>query len=229
MIIGGLQKLTLADFPGHLSAVLFTRGCNFRCPYCHNPELVDPRLYAKPMSEEAVFSFLGSRVARLDGVVVTGGEPTIHHDLPALLRRIKELRLAIKLDTNGSSPEMIKALMEEELLDYIAIDIKSSAGFYARAAGTEVNTKAVRRSVELVTSSRIPHELRMTFVEPLVPLEEISGVAELARGCGLFLVQPFQPSKAIDPSFLRLPRPSMERLEQVRTLLSELGLPAVVR
>ncbi len=229
MIIGGLQKLTLTDFPGHLSAVLFTRGCNYRCPYCHNPELVDPRLYREPISDADVFSFLESRVKRLDGVVVTGGEPTIHKDLPVLLRRIKELRLAIKLDTNGSSPEMIEALLREGLLDYIAIDVKSSVASYARAAGSEVDTRAIRRSVELVVSSGIPHELRMTFVESLVPLEEIAGVAELARGCRLFLVQPFQPSKALDPRLLLIRRPSVERLEQVRSLLSGMGLPVAVR
>jgi len=229
MVIGGLQKLTLVDFPGRLAAVLFTRGCNFRCPYCHNPELVDPSVYAEPIPEAEVFSFLEGRVARLEGVVVTGGEPTVHADLPDLLRRIRRLGFFIKLDTNGSAPEMIDRLCRESLLDYVAIDIKSSPDSYERAAGTPVDAAALRRSVELVISSGLPHELRMTFIEPFVALDDMAGVAELARGCALFLVQPFEPSKAIDPRVVLLPRTSREKLEQARSRLSAMGLPAALR
>jgi pyruvate formate lyase activating enzyme len=190
---------------------------------------VDPSLFGGSISEADVFAFLQSRVSRLEGVVVSGGEPTIHQDLPVLLRRIKKLKLAIKLDTNGSSPEMIEGLIGEGLLDYIAIDIKTSPDLYAKAAGTTVDTGAIRRSVESVISSGLSHELRMTFVEPLLPLETMAGVAELARGCQVFLVQPFQPSKTLDHWFLRLERPSAQRLEQVCCMLQEMGLPAAVR
>lgn len=229
MVLGGLQKLTVSDFPGHLAAILFTRGCNYRCPFCHNPELVDPRRYVDQISEADVFSFLGKRGEKLDGVVITGGEPTVHRDLPILLRRIKDMGLATKLDTNGSCPDMIEQIFELELVDYIALDIKSSPSSYSRAAGMPVDVDSIRQSIELICSSGLPHELRMTYVEPLVPFEELAGVAELARGCRLFLVQPFQPTKALDSQFLLLPRPPVEKLEQVRAALESLGVPAAVR
>jgi pyruvate formate lyase activating enzyme len=229
MIIGGLQKLTLTDFPGHLSAIIFTRGCNFRCSYCHNPELVDPQRYAEPVPEEDVFAFLESRLGKLDGVVVTGGEPTVHKDLPELLRKLKLLGFSVKLDTNGSDPEMMDCLVGESLVDYAAIDIKSSAGAYERAIGVAVNTEAIRRTVERVVSAGLPHELRMTVVDPPTTLGQVKGIAELAQGCGLFVVQPFQPSKALDPSLLTFHRPSAQELEQVRDALRDLGLPAVLR
>jgi pyruvate formate lyase activating enzyme len=229
MTIGGLQKITLTDFPGRLAAVLFTRGCNFRCPYCHNPELVDPRCYAEPIPDEEVFAFLESRIERLDGIVVTGGEPTVHPDLPELLHRIRRLGFSIKLDTNGTNPDLVGQLIKAKMLDYIAIDIKCAPDSYSRVAGVRVDANAICECVEMTISSGLPHELRMTFVEPLVSMEEIPGVAEFARGCKLFLVQPFQPSKALDPSLLRLQRPPVERLEQVCLMLQSLGIPATLR
>ncbi len=229
MVIGGLQKLTLSDFPGHLSAIIFTRGCNFRCPFCHNPELVDPARYAARVPQSDIFTFLRGRTEKLDGVVVTGGEPTVHRDLQAFLRGLKRLGLAIKLDTNGSCPDGIGKLIEQRLIDYVALDIKSSPASYPRASGVPADIDAVRRSVELLTSSGLPHELRMTYVEELIPLEELEGVAELARGCQAFVVQPFQPSKTLNPEFLGMPRPSKKKLEQIQRILEELGVPAVVR
>ncbi len=229
MVIGGLQRLTLSDFPGRLAAVLFTRGCNFRCPFCHNPELVDTRRFAETIPQAEVFSFLRTRSGTLDGVVVTGGEPTIHADLPALLRSLKELGLAVKLDTNGSAPGALERLIAQELVDYVALDIKSSPALYPAAAGVPVDIDALRCSVELLAAAGLAHELRMTYVERLIPLKELEAVAELARGCQVFFVQAFQPSKALDPSFLLLSRPSRQELEQVRSTLEKLGLPATVR
>jgi pyruvate formate lyase activating enzyme len=177
MTIGGLQKITLTDFPGRLAAVLFTRGCNFRCPYCHNPELVDPRCYAEPIPDEEVFAFLENRIERLDGIVVTGGEPTVHPDLPELLHRIRRLGFSIKLDTNGTNPDLVGQLIKAKMLDYIAIDIKCAPDSYSRVAGVRVDANAICECVEMTISSGLPHELRMTFVEPLVSMEEIPGVA----------------------------------------------------
>ncbi|HUI69149.1 MAG TPA: anaerobic ribonucleoside-triphosphate reductase activating protein [Spirochaetia bacterium] len=229
MTIGGLQKVSLTDYPDRLSAVIFTQGCNFRCPYCHNPELVEPHLYRDPIPEDDVVAFLESRLGRLKGVVVTGGEPTIHHDLLRLLRRIRRLGLFIKLDTNGSAPHALEQLIAERLLDYVAVDIKSSVDSYSRATGVFVRTEDIRESVEMVISSGLRHELRMTFLESFVPLDELRSVADLARGCGLFLVQPFEPSKTLDPRLLKLPRPSLEKLERVRRILQASGLPAMLR
>jgi pyruvate formate lyase activating enzyme len=229
MTIGGLQKLSLTDFPGRLSAIIFTRGCNFRCPYCHNPELVDPSRFGECLPEDEVFSFLQSRLGQLEGVVVTGGEPTVHEDLPELLEKLRRLRFSIKLDTNGSLPERIESLLKGQLLDYVAIDIKSSGSTYERTVRATVSPEAIRRSVELVVSSGVQHELRLTAVDPLSILEQAHGIAEIAQGCSVFFLQPFQPSKALDSSLLALSRPAMEDLEKLRRALRDAGLPAVLR
>ena len=125
MVIAGFQKVSLSDFPGKISAIVFTQGCNFRCRYCHNPELVDPARYAAPLAVDAVLDFLAGRVGRIQGVVVTGGEPTLHADLPGLLARIKSLGLAVKLDTNGSRPDVLEEVFRQGIVDYIAMDIKA--------------------------------------------------------------------------------------------------------
>ncbi len=229
MIIGGLQKFTLIDFPGKMAAAVFTRGCNFRCPYCHNPELVEQTFAAPSVTEEELFAFLETRKDRLEGVVVTGGEPTLQADLASFLKKIKDAGLAVKLDTNGSSPAVLGGLLEKKLVDYVAMDIKGSPRGYSRAAGVSMSLESIRASIRLIITSGIPHELRMTYTEKLVPVEDLPGVAELARGCRLFVVQPFLPTKTLDPRMLKEPRPSGEKLEEVRSRLQDLGLPAVVR
>lgn len=229
MIIGGLQRFSLSDFPGRIACIVFTRGCNFRCPYCHNPELVDPAVSSQSIAEEEVLGLLARREGKIEGVVATGGEPTVHAGLPAFLGKVKAMGLAVKLDTNGSAPRVLRDLLKAGLVDYVAMDIKASPDSYEAAAGVPVNSEDLRKSVETIVSSGVPHELRMTFLESLVPLEEMEGVSKLARGCRLFVVQAFQPSKTLDPRMLEEPRPSPRKLEQVRGMLQDLGLPAVVR
>ena len=229
MTIGGLQKLSLADFPGRLAAIIFTRGCNFRCPYCHNPELVDPRRYGPCIPDHEVLCFLKSRQGQLEGVVVTGGEPTVQGDLHQMLQKIRALGFAVKLDTNGSFPDRVRTLVQEGLLDYVAIDIKASGLAYESAVGVPVDREAIRKSVELVVEAGVQHELRLTVVNPATALEQVKGIAEMARGCGVFFLQAFQPTKVLDSRLLSLPRPSVEELERLRRALSDAGLPAVLR
>ena len=189
MDIGGLQKFSLADFPGTIAAIVFCRGCNFRCPYCHNPELVDPRRYATPISQTEIFQFLSLRKGQLQGVVVTGGEPTLHGDLPDFLSGIRDLGFSIKLDTNGSNPRLLKAILEEGLLDYIAMDIKAPLASYGRVAGVSVRTGDIEKSIALIIKSGIPHEFRTTYLEPLLSLQDVKEITELVRGCRLFVLQ----------------------------------------
>lgn len=168
MLIGGLNKMSLIDFPETVSAVVFTMGCNFRCPFCHNPELVLPEKFNTPLDEEELFSFLKKRKGLLDGVVVTGGEPTIHKDLPEFVTKIKELGFKVKLDTNGTKPEMLKELIENKLVDFIAMDIKASMKKYELLSGCNTNLEKLRESIELIKKSAIYYQFRNTFVKPLL-------------------------------------------------------------
>ncbi|MBR4355786.1 MAG: anaerobic ribonucleoside-triphosphate reductase activating protein, partial [Elusimicrobiaceae bacterium] len=146
MKFGGLIKFTLIDFPGRPAAVIFTQGCNFRCRYCHNPELVYPHLFTEPVPQEEIMSFLQRRQGTLEGVVVSGGEPTLHDDLPAFMASVKALGYALKLDTNGSRPDMIQELIDKKLVDYIAMDLKAPLEKYALITGVDTNPEILTRS-----------------------------------------------------------------------------------
>jgi len=229
LVIGGFQKFSLADFPGKICAIVFSRGCNFRCPYCHNPELVDPKRYAPEIPQEEVLRFLGLRRGRLQGVVVSGGEPTLHDDLPAFLAEIRKLGFAVKLDTNGSNPEALEGLIRESLLDYVAMDIKAPLAAYPRIAGAPVSAEDIERSVRLVIGSGLPHEFRTTYESSLLSTRDMEAIAEIVRGCESYVVQSFRPSGALDPAMRRLARPDRASLHAIRKLMETAGLPVLLR
>ena len=155
MKIGGFEKSTIIDYPGKIACIVYTIGCNFRCPYCHNPELVDET--AREINVEEVMSFLKDRKNILDAVVITGGEPTMHDDLPIFIKKIKDIGYLVKLDTNGTRPAMVKKLIENKLVDYIAMDIKSPIGKYSLTVGRPVYEEAIRYSIEMLISSKIDY------------------------------------------------------------------------
>ena len=229
MVIGGFQKFSLADFPGKISAIVFTRGCNFRCPYCHNPELVDPERYVAEVPQEEVLRFLGSRRGQLQGVVVTGGEPTLHDDLPLFLAGIHALGFAVKLDTNGSNPDALQGLIRDSLLDYIAMDIKAPLSAYPRIAGAPVRVEDIERIVRLVIGSGLPHEFRTTYEGSLLSTKDMEAIAEIVRGCANYVVQSFRPSRALDPAMLSRARPDRASLQAIRKLMESAGLPVLLR
>jgi pyruvate formate lyase activating enzyme len=165
MIIGGFQPFTLSDFPGHVAAIVFTQGCNWRCPYCHNRLLLKrSRPQHELIPEAHVFNVLHRRRNELDGLVITGGEPTIQEDLPRFIRKVRSLGLTIKLDTNGSRPDVIRQLLEEGLLDYIAMDIKAPFNQYESVVRRPVDIDALHTSIELIKKSAVPHEFRTPAV-----------------------------------------------------------------
>lgn len=229
MVIGGFQKFSLSDFPGKISSIVFTRGCNFRCPYCHNPELVDPESYAAPMAEAEIFSHLQNRNGRIQGVVVTGGEPTQHGDLPEFLERIKGAGCAVKLDTNGSNPALLERVVSLGLADYIALDVKAPLRLYPTVARVPVNTADILRSIRLVIESGIPHEMRTTYLEALLTIDDMREIAETVKGCKLFVVQSFRPTKALDPGMLQQPVPSTEAMEKIRAAVVAMGISCDTR
>ncbi len=199
MIIGGLEKFSLIDYPEHLSAIVFTKGCNFRCQFCYNPMLVWPDQKGKTnnenhpgLAEDDFLIFLKSRGGKLDGVVVTGGEPTLHADLPDFLSKIKELGFDVKLDSNGTNPEMLKTVIGKKLADYFAMDIKATPEKYDLVTGVKSDIKKIKESIEIIKNSGIPYEFRTTIVPELATLEDISGMGELIKGADKWYLQKFK-------------------------------------
>ena len=162
MRIGGYVPCSLSDFPGHLAAVVFTQGCNWRCPWCHNPALVHPGQFTLPLPAPDILARLAQRRGKLDGVVVTGGEPTIQPGLGAFLHAVKRLGFATKLDTNGSNPALVRALLDTRLVDFVAMDLKAPWSRYAEAVGMPVATTALAETITLLRTRAVPHQLRTT-------------------------------------------------------------------
>ena len=193
MVLCGLQKTGLLDFPGLLSCTVFTGGCNFRCPFCHNASLVKGT--PDRLSEEELFAFLKKRSGLLDGVCVTGGEPCLHEDLPELLGKIRALGYKIKLDTNGSRPEMLRRLLKEGLVDYVAMDIKNSPEKYALTCGiSESPWERVKESLALLKESGVAFELRTTLVKGYHTPDDLAAIGRAVAPVPLYFLQSFEDS-----------------------------------
>ncbi len=208
MLIGGLQKTTLIDFPGRVASTVFTVGCNFRCPFCHNKDLVSLRNFNKSsfkqISEEEIFQFLGSRKRILDGVCITGGEPTIQEDLSAFCQKIKDLGLEVKIDTNGTKPNIIKKLIKEGLVDFISMDIKTSFENYQVASGVKFNIEKIKESIKIIVQSKIEREFRITVVPTIHKKEDLLNLASQLKKIddNIFLIlQSFQPKNCLDSKY----------------------------
>lgn len=200
MIIGGLQKTSLIDFPGKVSCVCFVSGCNFRCPYCHNPDLVQHPGNAF-LDENSFLDFVRERQGFLDGVVISGGEPTLQNDLPAFVSRIKKAGYAVKVDTNGSHPHMIRDLIEKRLVDYIAMDIKTDPSLYPLFIKRGIDPDCIRSSIKLIMASGIPYEFRTTCVRPIVDAGAVETIARLIQGSFLYVLQNFSQARVLQPDF----------------------------
>ena len=194
MIFGGLQKLTLLDFPGSVACIVFTKGCNFLCPFCHNALLVNKVDQAQEIDEDEIISFIKKRTGVLEGVVITGGEPLLHPGLEDFIVRVRELRYKVKLDTNGSRPEYLKSLVSKGLLDYVAMDIKSSKDGYSKAAGIDIDIKKIERSVELLKNGNIPFEFRTTVVKGIHSVNDFEKIAEWLKGTKKYFLQKYKDS-----------------------------------
>jgi pyruvate formate lyase activating enzyme len=195
MLIGGLQKMTLLDYAGKVACIVFTHGCNFRCPYCHNAPLVKEA--PECVSEEELFAFLKKRRGILDGVVVSGGEPTLQKDIIPFLEKIKALGYSVKLDTNGTDPAVLGEIVSLGLCDYVAMDIKNSREKYALAAGCEVDIKAVEKSVSLLLSGEVDYEFRTTVTRELHGEEDMRGIGEWIKGAKRYFLQTFVDSGSL--------------------------------
>lgn len=197
--IAGIQRLSLVDYPGRLCSTIFTAGCNFRCPYCFNVEIVLEPNRLEKISEEEALELLRGRRGFIDGVCIGGGEPTIHRALPAFIRRVRLLGLKVKLDTNGSRPRMLRRLLEEELLDYVAMDVKAPLSRYREVICAEADVEAIRESIRILRRGRVDHEFRTTVVPGVLSIEDVREIARSLTGSKRYVLQQFKPGKTLNP------------------------------
>ena len=214
MIFGGFQKTDLINFPGYVASTVFTRGCNFRCPYCHNPEFViqgsDQTYFGETYTEDEVLSYLEKRKGFLDGLVISGGEPTLHSDLVPFMQKVKALGLKIKLDTNGSRPDVLSCLIEEGLLDYVAMDIKAPLKKYHMLGFTD--TDSIQSSIKILEASSVDHEFRTTCPRIILETEDFPEMGKLIGNKTTWYLQTFNPSKTLDPAYNNVSSFSAEEL-----------------
>ena len=220
MKIHGLQKMTLLDFPEHVACTVFLGGCDLRCPYCHNYELATGKV-PPVMEEEELLAFLAKRKGLLDGVAITGGEPCLYWDLPDFIARIRALGFAVKLDTNGTHPDMLREVLEKGLVDYVAMDVKNSPARYALTAGltekeTDENSEpafvsAVRESIRILMESGVDYEFRTTVVEELHREEDFEEIGALIKGAKRYFLQCFTDRDTVP--YAGLSAPSKAKLE----------------
>lgn len=216
MIIKGLQPLSLVDYPGKVAATIFLFGCNFKCCYCHNPELVNKTEAekVKTYKEEEILDFLKERKGFIDAVCITGGEPTLNKDIPKFIKKIKNLGYPVKLDTNGTNPNMLKDLIEKKLVDYTAMDIKAPLERYKEITNSEVEINNIKESIEIIKKFK-NHEFRTT-VSPDIKEEDILTIANLIKNAKAFYLQEFKAQKCLDKSYEKKQSLKKENLGIIR-------------
>lgn len=195
MNIAGVQKVTLLDYPGKVACEIFTQGCNFECPFCQNSSLI-PITNTGEFSEEEIFEYLNLRKNILDGVVITGGEPTVQKDLKSFIKKIKDLGLLVKLDTNGGNPKVLQELIDEDLVDYVAMDIKNIFNKYNITAGKKINLDNIKKSIEILKASKIDYEFRTTIIKEMHSLDDIVSICKLV-GNAKYYLQNFEDSENV--------------------------------
>ena len=226
MIIAGLQKQSLIEYPGRISAIIFLAGCNLRCQFCYVPHLVLPEEIKKikPISENKIFSFLKERKGFLEAVSISGGEPTLNPQLPKFIEKIKNLKYLVELETNGTNPKMLKELIDKRLVDYVAMDIKHQLVFekYNEITGkvlTKKTFKSIKESIGILLEGKVDYEFRTTLVPSLIDKKDIFEIAQWISGAKKYYLQNFRPQKTIDPIFEKIkPYPEKYLLEIQKAL-----------
>lgn len=217
MTFSGFIKSDLVNYPGMIASTVFTCGCNFRCPYCHNPEFVvmgsDETYFGEVYTEDDILAYLKKRGAFLDALVISGGEPTLHQELPEFMRKVKELGLKIKLDTNGSRPEVLKDFIDQNLIDYVAMDVKAPVDKYHLLGFKD--TDSIKASIDILESSNVDHEFRTTCPRILLEEEDFPKMAELVGKRTKWYFQTFNPAKTLDPAYNNVSSYSREELESI--------------
>ena len=196
MLINGFQKLTLLDYPGEVACMIFTAGCNFSCPYCQNSSLIDEAKEGL-IKEDEIFNYLNKRKNVIDGLVISGGEPTIQSGLKEFIIRVKKMQIKIKLDTNGYNPDVLKDLLDNNLIDYVAMDIKDSLDEYTRICAKKINPKLIEKSIDILKKSNIDHEFRTTIIKNFHDMDTIQKILELVGSKNKYYLQNFVLSENV--------------------------------
>lgn len=197
MTINGMQKLTLLDYPGNVACLIFTQGCNFRCPFCHNSGLLDMNNNCEKIDEKEVFKYLEKRRGLLDGVCISGGEPLLQKDIVDFIRKVKDLGYKVKLDTNGSSPKKLKQLIEDGLIDYVAMDIKNDFLNYDKTAGMCTNIDNIKKSIEIIENSNIEYEFRTTIVKQFHDVGKLEKIIQYIGLNARYYIQNYQDCSSV--------------------------------
>jgi pyruvate formate lyase activating enzyme len=233
MRIGGIQKNSLIDYPSKISCVVFASGCNFDCPYCHNPDLARPAADHCLLDEKSIVSFLKQRKTLLDGIVISGGEPTIQKELFDFCRLVKSIGYPVKIDTNGSNPHVIKQLVDTHLVDYIAMDVKTDPDRYSPLIVKGIAPAAIRASIRIIMKSGIPHEFRTTCVKSIVEEKDIRVISSLIQGANLFVLQKvqFHQTPVLHPEFFQNKdwQHDKQEIEHFRSVASEFVRTCMIR
>jgi pyruvate formate lyase activating enzyme len=220
--ISGLERSSLLDYPGKISAIIFTHGCNLKCPYCHNPELVIEGFeQSGSFSEEEILNFLESRKGKLDALVITGGEPLVQSDLLPFIRKVKEMGFLIKLDSNGTFPDRLKDFIDTGLIDYVAMDVKYPKVGYVKNSMIPGVAKKIERSIKIIMDSGLDYEFRTTYVKPLHSLESAEGIGKMIKGAKNYYIQNFRPGKTIDPTLTKKNSFTTKELEQIKKTIEK--------
>jgi pyruvate formate lyase activating enzyme len=232
MLLGGLQRHSLIDYPGKVSCVCFVSGCNFRCAYCHNPDLArGRRVHPYPLDERGLREFLEKRRGFLDGVVISGGEPTLANDLQSFCEQIKGMGYAVKLDTNGSRPQVLKDLVRGGLVDYVAMDIKTEPHRYPWFTQGICTAEHIHSSIQMIMESGLDYEFRTTCVRPFVDPQGVEHIAGLIQGAGLYALQQFHHTEVLQPEYFRNIEPGYgsDEMEGMRSLAAPFVTSCIVR
>ncbi|MFA5905233.1 MAG: anaerobic ribonucleoside-triphosphate reductase activating protein [Desulfobacula sp.] len=234
MKIGGFQKNSLIDFPKTIACIIFTQGCNFCCPYCHNPDLVAGSTHGAGnlLDEDGIFEFLEKRKKFLEGVVITGGEPTLQDDLPVFCRKIKDMGYKLKLDSNGSRPKILERLFDESLVDFISMDIKTRLKDYLTVVPGKFDVSNIRDSIRLLMEKAPAYEFRTTCVRPFISREIIKDIGEMVRGAKSYALQKCSRNvRVLDPEFLKKDEHffSDDEMVEFKNILGEYGITAIIR
>ncbi len=222
VLIKGWQKTSLIDYSPYTTSVIFVGGCSFKCGYCHNPELVLGYSDIPSIKLKEILDYLEKKKMWIDGVCITGGEPTVYKELPKLISRIKQIGVMIKLDTNGSNPEMIEKLVRKKLVDYFAMDIKTNLDKYEDVVGVKVDKEKIQQSIDLIKKSGVKYEFRTTVVPSLVGKKEIFLIGKWLKGADKFVIQNFRKTRPLINNELReIEGYSKEDLEEMKNIASE--------
>jgi pyruvate formate lyase activating enzyme len=220
--ISGLERSSLLDYPDKVSAVIFTHGCNLRCPYCHNPELVVDKFCRKTqITQKYLFQFLKNRKGKLDGVVITGGEPLIQQDLGKFMKKIKDMGYLVKLDTNGTYPKRLNKLLKDNLIDYIAMDVKYPRSDYIKSSARKGVSNRITESIQIIMNSDIEYEFRTTYVKKFHDIKSVEKIGKMIKGANKYYIQNFRAGKTLDPHLSSINSFTQKELKEMKKTMSK--------